>query len=71
MRRDYKMGSADVLPADPRVDLYHRQNISLPRIVPEKGWVLGFNPTNFGPLFIRLTKTNKIRNHRTYQGSIS
>jgi len=49
-RRGYKMGSADVLPTVPRVDLYHRQNVSLPRLEPEKGWIMGLDPINFGPL---------------------
>jgi len=59
------MGSVDVQPTVPRVDLYHCQNTSLPRLELEKGWIIELDPINFGPIFIRLTKTNKIRNQRT------
>jgi len=49
-RRGYKMGSADVLPTVPRVDLYHRQNVSLLRVEPEKEWIMEKDPKKFGPL---------------------
>ena len=43
------MGSADVLPTVPQIDLYHRQNKSLLGLEPEKGWVMKIDPINFGP----------------------
>ena len=59
------MGSADVLPTVPRVDLYHRQNVSLLQMEPEKGWVMEIDPNILVRKALRLTKTNKIRNQRT------
>ncbi len=59
------MGSADVLPTVPRVDLYHRQNVSLLQMESEKGWVTEIDPNILVRKALRLTKTNKIRNLKT------